>query len=363
MRLARRSSRSSGSLTPRTCRVRSSTPISTAPPDVLANATRLRSTPSGEDRSRLNSSVFPSGRLSRSRRSTSSEVYSEALTATALQSLMRVVQKGVNVHVAGDCSRRCGCRQGRFRPEDDSQSWLSSLTATVPTWRSCWTFSPARSMVKLARPARSDALGSLSAAAEVPRWDSNFAELRQHVDGIGVARLAGAGQFHLSRKSVEIRTRNGLSLERLAFLNRIGWEAGIRTPMTWSRGRLLRAERCVGADDSRHRGDELRSRVGPLRRGSACQGVFERRISRPVRDRTRAGLARAPGESAPYRARSGSRRHSVPIRAATAGGWPAVPLDRPARGSPPRSSPRGAGPVRDRARQRLRRCEASAARR
>jgi hypothetical protein len=56
-------------------------------------------------------------------------------------------------------------------------------------------------------------------AAETPGWDSNFAELRQHIEGISVARLANAGQFHLSRKSAEIRTRNGLSLERLAFLN------------------------------------------------------------------------------------------------------------------------------------------------
>jgi hypothetical protein len=52
---ARRSSRSSGSLTPRTWRVRSSTLTITVPPAVLAKATRLRSTPSREERSRLNS--------------------------------------------------------------------------------------------------------------------------------------------------------------------------------------------------------------------------------------------------------------------------------------------------------------------
>jgi len=37
---------------------------------------------------------------------------------------------------------------------------------------------------------------------------------------------ASAGQFHLFRKLVEIRTRNCLRPERLAFLNRIGWVSG-----------------------------------------------------------------------------------------------------------------------------------------
>jgi hypothetical protein len=56
-------------------------------------------------------------------------------------------------------------------------------------------------------------------AAKTPGWDSNFAELRQHIEDISVARLAGKYQpVHLS-ETVEIRTRNGLSLERLAFLN------------------------------------------------------------------------------------------------------------------------------------------------
>lgn len=36
-------------------------------------------------------------------------------------------------------------------------------------------------------PARSDGLWNLSAAAETPVSDSNVAQLRQHVDGIGVA--------------------------------------------------------------------------------------------------------------------------------------------------------------------------------
>jgi hypothetical protein len=70
IKLARRSSRSRGSRTPRTCRVPSSTPINNVPPDVSAKATSVRRAPSGEDRSRLNSRVLPSGRLSSSCRST-----------------------------------------------------------------------------------------------------------------------------------------------------------------------------------------------------------------------------------------------------------------------------------------------------
>lgn len=54
------------------------------PPEVLANATMLLSTPLGEDRSRLNSSVLPSGHLRRSSRSTSSELYSEVLCRVVL---------------------------------------------------------------------------------------------------------------------------------------------------------------------------------------------------------------------------------------------------------------------------------------
>ena len=95
-----------------------------------------------------------------------------------------------------------------------SQRWrrLSRLRVSLSR-RSFW-----RSMMKWSRHG-SDGLGNLSAAAETPVRDSNVANLRQHVDGIGVARLASAGRFHLSRKSVEIRTRNCLHLERLAFLN------------------------------------------------------------------------------------------------------------------------------------------------
>ena len=63
-RLAKRSSIASGSLTPRTCLDLSSTPISSVPPAVLANAMIERSTPSGHDKSRLNSNVLPSGCLS-----------------------------------------------------------------------------------------------------------------------------------------------------------------------------------------------------------------------------------------------------------------------------------------------------------
>ncbi len=69
IKLARRSSRSSGPRTPRTCPLRSSTPTRRVPPEVFANATIVRSAPSGPERSRLNSSVLPSGRFSRSTRS------------------------------------------------------------------------------------------------------------------------------------------------------------------------------------------------------------------------------------------------------------------------------------------------------
>ena len=79
-------------------------------------------------------------------------------------------------------------------------------------------------VVELTRP---DGLGNLS-AVETPVWDSNLAELRQHIDAIGVVTLASAGQSYLSREPGEIRTRNCLRCERLALLNRSGWEAGIR---------------------------------------------------------------------------------------------------------------------------------------
>ncbi len=54
---------------PRTRRLLSSTPRSSVPPAVLANATTVRITPSGEERSRLNSSVLPSGSFRISARS------------------------------------------------------------------------------------------------------------------------------------------------------------------------------------------------------------------------------------------------------------------------------------------------------
>ncbi len=47
--------------TPRTCAVRCSTPMRIVPPVVLANATTVRRTRSGEDRSRLSSRSLPSG--------------------------------------------------------------------------------------------------------------------------------------------------------------------------------------------------------------------------------------------------------------------------------------------------------------
>lgn len=69
IRLAARSSTSSGFSTPRTCALRSSTPMRIVPPVVLANATTVRRTRAGEDKSRLNSKSFPSGRRSISARS------------------------------------------------------------------------------------------------------------------------------------------------------------------------------------------------------------------------------------------------------------------------------------------------------
>jgi len=38
------------------------------------------------------------------------------------------------------------------------------------------------------------------------------------------------------RLQVQIRTRNGLCRQMLQVSAKIGWEAGIRTPITWSRG-------------------------------------------------------------------------------------------------------------------------------
>ena len=60
IKFASRSSSDRTFLTPRTLLVPSSMPITMRPPEVFANATRVRSTPSGEVRSRLNSSVLPS---------------------------------------------------------------------------------------------------------------------------------------------------------------------------------------------------------------------------------------------------------------------------------------------------------------
>ncbi len=66
--------------------------------------------------------------------------------------------------------------------------------------------------------ARPDGLGNVS-TAETSAWDSNLAELRQPIEGIGVVGLANSDQLYLSRKSVEIRTRNCLRPEGLAFCN------------------------------------------------------------------------------------------------------------------------------------------------
>lgn len=55
--------------TPLTPLAPSSTPIRRVPPEVLANAAMVFSAPSGEERSRLNSSVLPSGRLRRETKS------------------------------------------------------------------------------------------------------------------------------------------------------------------------------------------------------------------------------------------------------------------------------------------------------
>ncbi len=65
-RLASLSSASSTSGTPRTFFDPLSTPMTIVPPAVFANATSVLRIPSGEDKSRLNSRVLPSGRLSRS---------------------------------------------------------------------------------------------------------------------------------------------------------------------------------------------------------------------------------------------------------------------------------------------------------
>jgi len=69
-RFASFSSASRESGTPRTFFEPSSTPITTVPPAVLANATRVRRIPSGDDRSHLYSRVFPSLRSSSSLRFT-----------------------------------------------------------------------------------------------------------------------------------------------------------------------------------------------------------------------------------------------------------------------------------------------------
>ena len=61
IKLAAFSSRAKGFTIPRTWRVWSSTPMSIVPPAVLAKATMERRKGLGEDRSRLNSRVLPSG--------------------------------------------------------------------------------------------------------------------------------------------------------------------------------------------------------------------------------------------------------------------------------------------------------------
>ena len=70
IRLAKRSSSFNTSGIPLTIFEPSSTPIRRVPPEVLANAMIVLSGPSGEVKSRLNSSVFPSRRLRSVSRST-----------------------------------------------------------------------------------------------------------------------------------------------------------------------------------------------------------------------------------------------------------------------------------------------------
>ena len=79
------SSAASTSGTPRTFFDPSSTPMTTIPPPVFANATRHLRTLSGDDKSRLYSRVFPSWRFSSSEAHNSAS-YSEALFAARLPS-------------------------------------------------------------------------------------------------------------------------------------------------------------------------------------------------------------------------------------------------------------------------------------
>src|ERR1700739_3639625 len=69
MRFARRSSSFRTSGTPLTPLAPSSIPTSRAPPEVLAKAMMVFNAPSGDERSRLNSNVLPSGRLRRETKS------------------------------------------------------------------------------------------------------------------------------------------------------------------------------------------------------------------------------------------------------------------------------------------------------
>lgn len=68
IRLAKRSSIWRGSATPRTCRVRSSTPTRSAPPAVFANATIDLSAPSGEERASASRSARQGETLGEARR-------------------------------------------------------------------------------------------------------------------------------------------------------------------------------------------------------------------------------------------------------------------------------------------------------
>ncbi len=66
--------------------VRSSIPMSRIPPDEFANATIVRRTWPGDERSRLNSSVLLSCRLSMVIRFIYSAIFSEAKSLSTLQS-------------------------------------------------------------------------------------------------------------------------------------------------------------------------------------------------------------------------------------------------------------------------------------
>ena len=93
-----------GLLTPRTSRVRSVTPIRMVPPAVLAKAATVRRKPCGDDRSRLNSSVFPSGLRSISARSTTA-FPSDALHDRLLGNLLGSSRHGQASELWADGSR------------------------------------------------------------------------------------------------------------------------------------------------------------------------------------------------------------------------------------------------------------------